>query len=223
MPYPPPKPPFPELQVLDQRLEAHSASWQMAVDEALVREVGPVPILRCYRWETPVLSFGYFQKFTDLPSNTLLPAQRRWTGGGLVEHAEDFAYSLILPLERQHPSPQSFYETIHRCLAWSLRQLGIPAILAESASGAGSACFQHPVPADVLCDGQKIAGAAQRRCRHGVLHQGSVRLSLPDLAATFAQSLSCRTTPRGLDATTRCLAETLNAEKYATRAWERLR
>src|SRR2546423_1117404 len=36
-------------------------------------------------------------------------------------------------------------------------------------------CFANPVRADVLLDGRKIAGAAQRRTTRGLLHQGSIQ------------------------------------------------
>src|SRR5437667_12195247 len=46
-------------------------------------------------------------------------------------------------------------------------------------------CFANPVRADVLVDGRKVAGAAQRRTRSGLLHQGSIQRV--DLGAEFAQ------------------------------------
>ncbi len=40
-------------------------------------------------------------------------------------------------------------------------------------------CFQNPVQSDLLAaDGGKIAGGAQRRNRHGLLHQGSIKAGL---------------------------------------------
>ena len=42
-------------------------------------------------------------------------------------------------------------------------------------SDAGYTCFANPVRADVMIDGRKIAGAAQRRTRRGLLQQGSIQ------------------------------------------------
>ena len=53
-------------------------------------------------------------------------------------------------------------------------------------------CFANPVRADVMIDGRKIAGAAQRRTRRGLLQQGSIQgfaMNI-DLAERFAQALS---------------------------------
>src|SRR6266436_888669 len=36
-------------------------------------------------------------------------------------------------------------------------------------------CFANPVRADVMVNGRKVAGAAQRRTRAGLLHQGSIQ------------------------------------------------
>ena len=53
-------------------------------------------------------------------------------------------------------------------------------------------CFANPVRADVMMDGRKIAGAAQRRTRRGLLQQGSIQgfTMNTDLAEKFAQALS---------------------------------
>src|SRR5690349_19187896 len=85
------------LMLLDDRATPGGAAWNMAMDEALLtRQTGAV--LRVYRWKNPSFSFGYF-----LPWGTASRASggseliRRWTGGGMVAHGEDFTWSLILP------------------------------------------------------------------------------------------------------------------------------
>lgn len=37
----------------------------------------------------------------------------------------------------------------------------------------------HPTPYDLLCDGKKIVGAAQRKTQKGFLHQGSISILTP--------------------------------------------
>ena len=220
-----PTPPFPDLLLLDLRGQFRSASWQMAVDEAILQMGSALPILRLYRWAAPVITFGYFQEVAGVQSTSGAPLQRRWTGGGVVEHGEDFAYSLILPARDRlaRGKAQESYRVIHRCLAQSLVQCGLPAVLSEDASGSGNACFQHPVAGDVLCNGKKIAGAAQRRGRFGVLHQGSVQAACPGLATIFPSLLSLRTATVSLDPTTSAAADRLDEEKYATDKWKWLR
>src|SRR5688572_28350168 len=88
---------LPELLLLHERDRPGGAAWNMAMDEALLT-AAKVPVLRVYRWETPALSFGYFlswQAAQEEGRGRVLI--RRWTGGGLVEHGDDFTWSLIVP------------------------------------------------------------------------------------------------------------------------------
>ena len=65
-------------------------------------------------------------------------------------------------------------------------------------SASGYNCFANPVRADVMIDGRKVAGAAQRRTRAGLLQQGSVQyVDLGNgLAGRFAQALSVNCSER---------------------------
>ncbi len=214
---------FAELVRLDDP-EPHSAALNMAIDEALLRSVEQ-PLLRCYRWERPAVSFGYFGKVRDVeaawPGRDLV---RRWTGGGTVPHGEDFTYSLIIPRTAEfcrHGTAES-YRAIHEVIAGVLDAPGLA--LADSAAGRISdACFQNPVRHDLLAGASKIAGAAQRRTRGGLLHQGSIRLgSLPSgfptvLAEAMAEKVEAVVLPE--DAIH--LAERLVAAKYGSDEWFR--
>lgn len=156
---------------------AQSSFYNMAVDEALLR-LCQMPVLRFYRWSEPAVSIGYFQSHTLVPAGR--PFVRRYTGGGLVDHAADFTYSLIIP--KEHPlyvaGTARSYETIHHAIMRGLQDAGVVAELAEmNAEREHPACFQKPVKFDILADGNKLAGAAQRRTREACLHQGSILVS----------------------------------------------
>ena len=89
----------------------------------------------------------------------------------------------------------------------------------------GYNCFANPVRADVMMDGRKIAGAAQRRTRRGLLQQGSIQ-GIPlntDLAQRFAQALSANCSE--FEATKAILkqAQELAQQKYGTESWLRKR
>ena len=188
----------------------HPAAMNMAIDEALL-ESASIPTIRFYRWHSPALSFGYFGRFSDV---AIYAAERdlvrRWTGGGTVLHGDDLTYSVMIPASDPAFGESSIwiYEKIHRALANALNGVGERAVLARSArcadpqnlSGqlgvATSNCFTNPVRADVMMDGRKIAGAAQRRTRRGLLQQGSIQgfFMKTDLPKKFSQTLSasCR-------------------------------
>ena len=211
------------LHVYDDR-EPQSAALNMAVDEALLAEAA-VPILRFYRWRQPSLSFGYFGLYADVADQSNeREIVRRWTGGGIVPHGDDLTYSVIIPAS--HPfcarSSPEIYAALHDAIRRALDANGVQASLATSAAPRVSeSCFANAVRADVLRDGQKIAGAAQRRSRTGLLHQGSIQQrDLPErFRRDFAQILCER-----YETTTLCSdlmerAAGIATTKYGTIEW----
>ncbi len=231
-------------------ISPHSAAMNMAIDEALL-EHATVPSIRFYRWYSPALSFGYFGKFSDVAScGAERDLTRRWTGGGIVLHGNDLTYSIAIPANdiAFGESSMSIYEKIHRALSHALIASGARAELAsvaavsdcrnqiDSAVGdrrysnagvnhSGYNCFANPVRADVMIDGRKIAGAAQRRTRRGLLQQGSIQeVELENgLAERFAEELSNNCELGRLSETVHCRARKIAARKYATDAWLRKR
>jgi len=213
-------------------LTPHSAAMNMAIDEAVL-ETAVIPTIRFYRWQSPALSFGYFGKFSDV---AIYAAERdlvrRWTGGGIVLHGDDLTYSIMIPASDPAFSESSIwiYEKIHRALADALNGVGERAVLAGSARCADrtsqrgvatSNCFTNPVRADVIMDGRKIAGAAQRRTRRGLLQQGSIQgfLMKTDLAQKFSQALSASCREFEITEEIFQRAGQLAHQKYGTESW----
>jgi lipoate-protein ligase A len=150
---------------------------------------------------------------------------RRPSGGGAILHDIDLTYSLAVP--DHHPLAVDrlrTYRVVHHALIEVLAGLGIEASLfapggtAGSPSSAGNAvgqanratprqpdlprrepflCFQRRAPGDVLVEGEKIAGSAQRRCRGAVLQHGSVLLARSAAAPELVglKELTARTIP----------------------------
>ena len=220
----------------------HSAAMNMAIDEALL-EYTTIPLIRFYRWASSALSFGYFGRFTDVASyQCQRDLVRRWTGGGIVFHGEDLTYSLVIPTSDTAfaESSISIYEKIHQGLCDALSETGQPAVVAAGAdrgpsskrvaartdiSDAGYNCFANPARADVMIDGRKIAGAAQRRTRRGLLQQGSIQgIHLQsDLAQRFARELSTDRSERNVDEKILGRARELAEHKYGAESWLRKR
>ena len=204
----------------------HAAALNMAIDEVLLQTMR-VPLLRFYRWEAPSVSFGYFGRFDEAElfagGRTLV---RRWTGGGIVPHGDDFTYSLII--HATDPAYQlssgEIYRAVHEAIIRSLRSIGIQASLApEAAPKITDSCFANPVVADVIEAGRKVAGAAHRKTRAGLLHQGSIQRDRlgGEFREEFAATLSTRTNLEEISAGTFEAAKMLAAEKYSTEAWLR--
>lgn len=212
------------MRVLDVYDDAdrHSAPMNMAIDEALLESVR-VPSLRFYGWRAPSLSFGYFGRFADVAAEQNgRETVRRWTGGGIVLHGEDLTYSVILPARdgAKLPPAREIYEEVHDAIRRALATQAA-ALARADAPKLSEACFANPVVADVLVEGRKIAGAAQRRTRAGLLHQGSIQYeNLPlDFRAAFARELCPSAENRVLSAELLARAEELARAKYGTAEW----
>lgn len=155
---------------------ARSGPENMAVDEWLLANV-EVPLLRVYRWEENWGSLGYFGAIAE--ARQTFPGLnwvRRWTGGGLVDHRDDWTYTLVVPigdpLARLRGAES--YRLIHVSLSEVLESGGVRLSAGHEVTGA-AACFENPVEHDLVdASGRKRAGAGQRRTKTGLLHQGSV-------------------------------------------------
>lgn len=170
------------------------AAENMATDFLLLQRYPheKVARFRHYEWRGPAFTFGYAQKIAfvrdELPSEGRFDLSRRATGGGIVDHRDDWTYALVIP--RGHPLEEiratTSYREVHEALAAALRAQGVAAVTkprveipspSDDAPAAGpGVCFQRAEIFDVVHGHteEKIAGAAQKRNKHGLLFQGSV-------------------------------------------------
>jgi len=157
------------------------AAFNMALDEALLEAVSRLgkPVLRFYGWTEPAATFGYFQKFSDVERAThLRPLIRRPTGGGIVPHDADWTYSAVFPPGHEWHSvkAEESYRRIHDWLRLAFAELKVETELAPGCKkSVPGQCFIGHEKSDLLWRGKKIAGAAQRRNKLGLLIQGSVQ------------------------------------------------
>ena len=194
------------LEVLPTRTAG--AAENMATDFLLLqRYPRAVPRFRHYGWRGPAFTFGYSQKIAFIRAQVAALAEghcdlcRRATGGGLVDHRDDWTFSLVIP--RGHPLEElratQSYREVHEALAAALRAQGVPAVTKQAevervapnalsaepapwgqgappAPGPAGVCFQRAEIYDVVHErsGEKIAGAAQKRNKQGLLFQGSI-------------------------------------------------
>jgi lipoyl(octanoyl) transferase len=152
------------------------AAENMAVDETLFLRA-PWPVFRSYRWVRPSVSFGYFTPWKEVARRFAgRDLVRRWTGGGIVEHGQDFTYSLVCQGGESLPATIEFYRFVHLAIANILRRSGCPVEIAQNTEPVRSpACFERAGQFDLKLRGNKIAGAAVRRNRRGLLFQGSIQ------------------------------------------------
>ncbi len=151
---------------------------QMAADEVMLEAAAAgVVSLRFYGWKTATLSLGYFQPEALRHKNPRvadLPFVRRPTGGEALVHHHEMTYALALPKGGTH-----WLCRMHRLITAALKDLGLKALTCptEQPSATGLLCFQHHTPGDVILNGAKIVGSAQRRWRQALLQHGSILLA----------------------------------------------
>ena len=226
---------FASLNVYHDDDASRSAALNMAIDEAIL-ENATKPMIRFYRWERPALSFGYFGKFSDVADYaSARDLVRRWTGGGIVFHGEDLTYSIVIPRTDATFGESSIliYRKSHEAIWRALAGCGQAAELAQGRDAAlrrrktaqravpTNVCFANPVRSDVLINGRKVAGAAQRWTRRGLLQQGSIQQVdlTKDFADRFASELTTKCDCKPLDQNLIARAQAIAQEKYATSAW----
>jgi lipoate-protein ligase A len=206
--------------------------YNMAFDEALLEFAPelPGPTLRFYGWTEPAASFGYSQKYTEVEKLTALrPLVRRPTGGGLVPHDADWTYSLIFPPAHSwhRIKATESYRRIHEWLRDAFALMHVPTTLSPSRQKEiPGQCFIGAEKDDLLWHGRKIAGAAQRRTRNGLLIQGSVQPPPISLSRDDWENAMCQTAreKQGIEWQTlepglklQNLAANLRATKYGRR------
>ena len=161
--------------------------FNMALDEALalaVRRGWSPPTLRIYRWSSPAISLGCHQPLSVLegfpePTTPAVAVVRRPTAGGAVAHADDVSYALVCgPAPLGGRPSRTLYAAFHAALGQALaaRAMGRYTLNTGRAQSVPeqARCFEQPIADDLMLGPRKVAGAAQRRWRDGLLQQGTV-------------------------------------------------
>ena len=171
-----------------------SAAANMELDAALLADLKDETdsVLHLYDWETDAATYGYFiepESFLNMESvkKQKLDLAKRPTGGGIIFHNCDLAFSVLVPSRSPWFSnhPLDNYVFINQRVIWALEQMsGIsPELLPTEPTpldpNCSHFCMAKPTKYDVMIQGKKIGGAAQRKTRDGFLHQGSIAIGTP--------------------------------------------
>jgi lipoate-protein ligase A len=223
----------------------------MALDEALLRSAldRQVASLRFYKWTEPTISLGYFQAHADRLNDSLLADcawVRRPTGGAAILHHLEITYALALPAGSPWHTSESWLCRFHHAVAAALTGFGATpqaVVCGEEKKLGPFLCFQHQTPGDLLLDGHKVVGSAQRRPHGATMQHGSILLrrspnapvlpGINDLAATaieenelvtaigseLAASTGWTIVPDDWSELEKRNAVDIEREKYATMEW----
>ena len=219
--------------------------FTMAMDDALLQrsreKSSRNPILRFSCLKEKSVTIGFSQREHALTSSLdsgEVPWTRRLTGGGIVIHDGDLIFSAIFPIEA-HPdfrSSRSSYRLIHRLIQSALQSLGKDTFLKtggcadQNLSPVQMVCFERPICDDLMHEGKKIAGSAQRRSQNYLLHQGSIQVNALSLnpaelqttvSKSFANNLGWENRTQAITDEERRLGQELKEIKYQNPYWNR--
>lgn len=165
-----------------------SARENMAIDEALIAsfEKDSLPIFRVYDWEKS-FTIGVAQDFSKIPNFEEKESYKsnhakRITGGGILFHGHDISYSLLLPTSyMKDMTVKQSYEKICTFLLEFYRSLGLDVCYAKDDArnilSKSSFCQVGFEAYDIVVNGKKIGGNAQRRTKKCIFQHGSIPLS----------------------------------------------
>jgi lipoate-protein ligase A len=170
-----------------------SGAENMAIDEALLACFSPgksAPVLRLYGWNPPAFSCGRFQKPEEIINLARCRADgvqvvKRITGGGVIYHAEELTYSLVCPTDfiPGSRSVKAAFFQLTSFLVNFYRSVGLETFHAvdhfpgDKRLGERTAlCFAGVESCDILVNGRKIGGNAQRRLKNVIFQHGSLPL-----------------------------------------------
>lgn len=170
-----------------------SAQANMDIDRGLLNDLQPdsEPIIHFYDWSGPAATCGHFiqpEKYLSMDAVALnsLDLGKRPTGGGLIFHLSDLAFSVLIPSSHGLYSLNTLenYSCINKIVIQAIceflgKSLNIALLQSSSEKGYPKFCMAQPTIYDVMIEGKKVGGAAQRRTKSGFLHQGSISLGVP--------------------------------------------
>jgi len=164
----------------------------MKFDEERVRYVlsgESLPMLRVYGWKPWAVSLGANQKESDIDQVELekkgFDVVRRATGGRAVLHANEVTYSIVTLIGNK--SVQEWYRITHERLLASLQTI-VPSLDFEKSQPnfrelytikpqQTVACFASSARYEIIHEGRKVVGSAQRVFGNVLLQHGSILLN----------------------------------------------
>lgn len=183
-----------KLKIIDTK--SSFAEENMQIDSDLLDRLDPNgdPILHLYRWKRPSFTYGYFFKLEDWIDLSKAKEKgfdfaKRPTGGGLLFHLWDLAFSFLMPANHPRFSQNRLenYRFVHEAVLKAVEDLFslekmelIPFDFSHDEKSTLQFCMARPTQYDLILGEKKIAGAAQRQKKNGYLHQGTISLAMPD-------------------------------------------
>ncbi len=163
---------------------------QIATDRAILQNASLVGLatMRVYGWYPHCISLGYNQSEESIDIERCredgVDVVRRPTGGRAVLHSDEVTYSVVIPKENDFFSGNlgEIYKKISLGLCCGIQRLGVPAVLQKRRIDLAGHykrlysinCFSAAARNEIVVDGKKLVGSAQRQVENGILQHGSI-------------------------------------------------
>jgi lipoate-protein ligase A len=171
---------------------ARNAAFNMAADRFLLELASDrkTALLRLYSWDPPAISLGCMQRAgAILDKKTMNESGIEWvsrpTGGRAVLHWNDLTYAFAFPpdIDGFGRTINQSYAVVSSCLRHGLALAGIVSETHDSSMEYSAAkrnmrlpCFLSPNRNEIMVQGKKLVGSAQKRTTYAVLQHGSIPL-----------------------------------------------
>ncbi|MFH0855818.1 MAG: lipoate--protein ligase family protein [Candidatus Omnitrophota bacterium] len=175
------------------RTHPETGVYNMALDEKIFNRYleDGIPVFRLYRWKAPSFTYGVSQQpGREIDSKRCISdgveVVKRITGGGILFHHDEITYSFVCD-KRDVGEPQEVLVSYKRICAFLIRfyeSLGLQANFALESAGFQDRCVPHELCSasyekyDIVINGRKIGGNAQKRRRRVIFQHGSIPCSI---------------------------------------------
>jgi len=176
--------------IIDQ---SRPADFNMAADLYLLEHCADchTVTVRFYSWARPSITIGYMQSpSTELDLDALrmhgVDWVRRPTGGRAVLHHGDITYSCIFPksITEMGSGITQTYRLLTKCLIDGLAGASVKCTTHDSDTELKNVkrevklpCFLAPNRDEIMVNGKKLVGSAQKRSADAVLQHGSIPIT----------------------------------------------
>jgi len=165
----------------------------MALDEKIFKRylIDGVGVLRLYRWSAPSFTYGFSQRAEDELNlkqclSDGVQVSGRITGGGVLFHHDEITYSFVCDKSDVNEKEGELvsYSGICLFLVRFYESLGLKASFAcnseafQALRSHHGFCSASREKYDILINGRKIGGNAQKRKREVMFQHGSIPCSV---------------------------------------------
>ncbi len=162
-----------------------SGAYNMALDKYLALYPPDKPVLRLYYWDPPAVSLGYGQKIIGYDKNIFdilnIDIVKRPTGGRAVFHRNEITYSVVIPENYEYfkCGIHELYRIISEALLAGLKNINSNCKIERNVKEVNEYtknvnCYESTARFEIILNGKKIVGSAQRRLKNGILQHGSI-------------------------------------------------